>query len=322
VLRVRAANPDGAWNETAFALALDVAPPPWLSRWAFWGYAVGFLSLIALCWEAHRRSLVREARYSRRLKDEVNTRTRELAARNVELEIANSRLERASLTDHLTGLGNRRSLIKDMPQILTRLDRDRLEHDRDLRMTLMLVDLDRLKPINDAYGHEAGDLVLEGVAGQLRRCLRDSDRVVRWGGDEFVIVRTDSDLEDAAQLAEDIRIKVAELRFRVNETSSAAHTTVSIGFACYPFVTEAPLWASWEEVLHLADMALYRAKARRDAWLGWCGLPRAARQTELFRLISADPAAARNEGYIDIRISPCRDDDPEEAAPPRRVRSL
>ena len=137
--------------------------------------------------------------------------------------------------------------------------------------------------------------------------------MVRWGGDEFVIVRTQSDIDDAARLAEEIRAKVAELRFKVSETTSA-HTTVSIGFASYPFVSEAPLWASWEEVLHLADMALYRAKARRDAWLGWCGLPRAARQTELFKLISADPAAAMTEGYIDIRISPCREDE-EEAVP-------
>ena len=318
-LRVRAANPDGVWNETGFALSLDVDPPPWLSRWAFLGYTLVFLAVVILCWEGHRRSLIREARYSRRLKDEVNTRTRELAARNMELEIVNDRLERASLTDHLTGLGNRRALIKDMPRILARLDADRLRHDRPPRMTLMLVDLDRLKPINDAHGHEAGDIALEEVASQLRRCLRDCDRVVRWGGDEFVIVRTHSDIDDAAQLAEEIRLKVAELRVRVADSGSV-HTTVSIGFACYPFVAEAPLWASWEEVLHLADMALYRAKARRDAWLGWCGLPRAARQTELFRLISADPAAAMNEGYIDIRISPFREeDDVEEAAAPLRA---
>ena len=308
-LRVRAANPDGVWNEKGFALPLDVDPAPWLSRWAFFGYTLVFLTVVLFCWVGHRRSLVREARYSRRLKDEVTTRTRELAARNMELEIVNGRLERASLTDHLTGLGNRRALIKDMPQILARLEADRLRHDTELRMTLMLVDLDRLKPINDAHGHEAGDLALEEVAAQLRRCLRDCDRVVRWGGDEFVIVRTQSDLDDAAQLAEEIRMKVAELRFRVSETS-LAHTTVSIGFACYPFVSEAPLWASWEEVLHLADMALYRAKARRDAWLGWCGLPRAARQTELFKLMSADPAAAMNEGYIDVRISPIARPDP------------
>ena len=312
-LRVRAANPDGIWNEAGFTLPLDVDPPPWLSRWAWSGYALTFLALTLLCWEGHRRSLLREARYSRRLKEEVNTRTRELAARNKELEIVNDRLERASLTDHLTGLGNRRALIKDMPQILARLDADHLREDRPSRMTLMLVDLDRLKPINDAHGHEAGDLALEEVASQLRRCLRDCDRVVRWGGDEFVIVRTHSDLDDAAQLAEEIRARVAELSFKVSETTSA-HTTVSIGFACYPFVIEAPMWASWEEVLHLADMALYRAKARRDAWLGWCGLPRAARQTELFKLISADPASARSDGYIDIRISPCREDE-DEAVP-------
>ena len=314
-LRVRAANPDGVWNETGFVLPLDIDPPPWLSRWAFCGYTFVFLTVVTLCWVGHRRSLVREARYSRRLKDEVNTRTREIAARNMELEILNDRLERASLTDHLTGLGNRRALIKDMPQILARLEADRLRYDTPPRMTLMLVDLDRLKPINDAHGHEAGDLALEAVAAQLRRCLRDCDRVVRWGGDEFVIVRTHSGIDDAAQLAEEIRLKVAELRFRVSDTGSA-HTTVSVGFACYPFVAEAPLWASWEEVLHLADMALYRAKTRRDAWLGWCGLPRAARQTELFKLISADPAAAMNEGYIDIRISPFREeeDDVEEEA--------
>jgi hypothetical protein len=111
--------------------------------------------------------------------------------------------------------------------------------------------------------------------GVLRRCcLRDTDRVVRWGGDEFVIVRTSSDLDD-----------VAELRFRVSESHSA-HTTCSIGFACYPFVAEAPLAVTWEEVLNLADMALYRAKARRDAWLGWSGLAKGARQTELFNLLA------------------------------------
>ena len=89
------------------------------------------------------------------------------------------------------------------------------------------------------------------------------------GGDEFVVVRTPSEIDDAARLAEEIRSSIAELRFNVSESCSA-HTTVSIGFACYPFVAEAPHWATWEEVLNLADMALYRAKVCRDAWLGWC----------------------------------------------------
>jgi diguanylate cyclase (GGDEF)-like protein len=266
--------------------------------------------IASLCWAGHRRSLIREARYSLRLKEEVRARTRELAARNAELESANSRLERASLTDPLTGLGNRRSLIKDMPRLLEEIDASQRTSEPQ-RLSLMLVDLDRLKPINDEHGHEAGDLAVEGVASLLRRSLRESDRVVRWGGDEFVVVRTLSDLDDAARLAEEIRAKTAELRFRVSESVSA-HTTCSIGFACYPFVLEAPLWATWEEVLNLADMALYRAKVLRDAWLGWCGLPRAARQTELFKLMSVDPHTAMRAGYIDVRASRRKDDDRDE----------
>lgn len=237
------------------------------------------------------------------------------------LERVNGRLEQASLTDPLTGLGNRRSLTKEMPRLLAQLDAGTPRGMRP-RMALMLVDLDRLKPINDEHGHEAGDVAIEGIASLLRKCLRPSDRVVRWGGDEFVIVRAPSDLDDAAKLAEEIRIRVAELRFRVSDTVSA-HTTCSIGFACYPFVAEAPLWASWEEVLNLADMALYRAKIRRDAWLGWCGLPRAARQTELFRLVAADPRAAMREGYIDVRASRvCADETASVMIQTRSVRGL
>lgn len=320
-LRVRAANADGAWSETAFSLPFDVDPPPWLSRWAYSGYAALLAAIIALCWEGHRRSLVREARYSQRLKEEVATRTRELAARNTELERVNGRLEQASLTDPLTGLGNRRSLTKEMPRLLAQMETS-APRGTHPRMTLMLVDLDRLKPINDDHGHETGDVAIEAVASLLRKSLRSTDRVVRWGGDEFVIVRTPSDLDDAARLAEEIRIRIGELRFRVSDTVSA-HTTCSIGFACYPFVAEAPLWASWEEVLNLADMALYRAKVRRDAWLGWCGLPRAARQTELFRMISADPRTALREGYIDVRASRiCDDETVSDMIPTRRVRGL
>ena len=322
VLHAKAANSDGLWNQADFQVPFDVDPPFWLSRWAYVGYVLLLITIAAACWAAHRRSLVREARYSERLKEEVRSRTRELAARNAELEMVNSRLEQASLTDPLTRLGNRRSLMKAMPELLAQVDASQATANPQ-RLSLMLVDLDRLKPINDEFGHEAGDAALEGVAAVLRRCLNGHDRVVRWGGDEFVIVRSLSDIDDAARLAEEIRLRTAELRFRIS-ASVSAHTTCSIGFACYPFVFEAPGWASWEEVLNLADMALYRAKVRRDAWLGWCGLPRAARQTELFRLMSVDPHAALRAGYIDVRCSPGKDDRPGDTVeiPPRAQRSL
>ena len=322
VLHAKAANSDGVWNQADFQLPFDVDPPVWLSRWAYVGYVLLLIMIAAACWAGHRRSMMREARYSERLKEEVRARTREIAARNAELEVVNSRLEQASLTDPLTKLGNRRSLMKEMPQLLANVDASQSTANPQ-RLSLLLVDLDRLKPINDEFGHEAGDIALEGVAAVLRRCLNDRDRVVRWGGDEFVIVRALSDIDDAARVAEEIRLRTAELRFRVSGSASA-HTTCSIGFACYPFVLEAPGWASWQEVLNLADMALYRAKVRRDAWLGWCGLPRAARQTELFRLMSADPHTALRAGYIDVRCSPRKDDRHGDALeiPTRRVRGL
>ena len=322
ILHVKAANADGVWSKADFQLPFDVDPPVWLSRWAYGGYALLLITFAAACWAGHRRSMMREARYSERLKEEVRTRTRELTARNAELELLNNRLEQASLTDPLTKLGNRRSLIKEMPQFLAQIETPQATN-KPQRLSLMLVDLDRLKPINDEFGHEAGDVALEGVATVLRRCLNDGDRVVRWGGDEFVIVRALSDLDDAARLAEEIRQRTAELRFRM-AGSASAHTTCSIGFACYPFVCEAPRWASWQDVLNLADMALYRAKLRRDAWLGWCGLPRAARQTELFRLMSVDPHTALRAGYIDVRCSPRKGERYGEALdiPTQRARTL
>jgi len=321
VLRVSAANPDGVWSQKAFALPFDVDPPFWLSRWAYLGYTLLLLGILAAAWTGHRRSLSREARYSQRLKEEVRARTRELAQRNSELERVNIRLEQASLTDPLTGLGNRRSLMKEMPGLLEQLQASQFT-DKPQRLSLMLVDLDRLKPINDQHGHEAGDVALEGIAGMLRSCLRQTDRAVRWGGDEFVIVRVHSDIDDAAKLAEEIRVKTSELRFPVSE-SAFAFTTCSIGFACYPFVVEAPLTGTWEDVLNLADLALYRAKVRRDAWLGWCGLPRAARQTELFRLMSTDPHTAYRSGYIDVRASRRGNENTQSIEiPTRRARTL
>lgn len=322
ILHAKAANSDGVWNKADFQLPLDVDPPVWLSRGAYVCYALLLTALAAACWAGHHRSMRREARYSERLKEEVRTRTRELASRNAELEVLNCRLEQASLTDPLTKLGNRRSLMKEMPRLLAQVDASQASANPQ-RLSLFLVDLDRLKPINDEFGHEAGDVALEGVATVLRSCLNDHDRVVRWGGDEFVIVRSLSDIDDAARVAEEIRLRTAELRFRIS-ASASAHTTCSIGFACYPFVFEAPGWASWQEVLNLADMALYRAKVRRDAWLGWCGLPRAARQTELFRLMSVDPHTALRAGYIDVRCSPRKDDrhGDDVAIPERRVSTL
>jgi len=292
-LRVSGANMDGSWSTNPLAIALKVDAPPWASWWARAIY-VTLAGLFGwLCWVAHRRSLEHEERTTRRLEEQVELRTRELAERNRELERVNRRLEEVSLSDPLTGLGNRRSLVQAMPRLVATSS----QHAN--RMTLMLVDLDRLKPINDEHGHEAGDQVLAQVGSILLNSLRDTDKVVRWGGDEFVIVSTGTDLDGAALLAERIRAAVAAKRFRVS-SSLLVRTSCSIGFACYPFV---PLTNSmtWEETLSIADMALYRAKAARNAWVGWSGTAAAANISDFTKLLEKDAGDAQRRGLLETR---------------------
>ncbi|HEY4213570.1 MAG TPA: two-component regulator propeller domain-containing protein [Steroidobacteraceae bacterium] len=305
-LRVRAANADGTWNPRAWSLPISVDPPPWKSWWARCIYAVLLLLAVYAAWLAHRRSLQRASAYRQQLEQEVRDRTQELAQRNTQLEESynkleevNSRLEEVSLTDALTGLGNRRSLHQAMPRLLAAAEASNSSGARGpYRLILMVVDLDRLKPINDGHGHEAGDHVLSQLSEVLADCVRETDKVVRWGGDEFVIACQARSLQDAAVLAERIRSTVARKRFQINGRQ-VERTSVSIGFACYPFVAEAPQLIPWEGVLNLADAALYRAKSSRNAWVGWSGRPAAADLTDLLGRVESDPRAAELDDYIE-----------------------
>jgi diguanylate cyclase (GGDEF)-like protein len=286
-LHVRAANADGTWNTRGVSIPMHVDPPPWRSAWAYTAYAtllvlacLGGLGLV-------RYRLKREARQREVLERLVRERTRELAAHAQALEVANRRLEEASFTDPLTGLGNRRSLRHTMPQAIARMPRGE-------RLALMVADLDCLKPINDQHGHDAGDRVLIHVSRILRDCLPGHDTVVRWGGDEFVVVHACSGVEAASELAERIRTAVSTHRYRL-AGSSIARTSCSIGFAMYPFVRAVPGLLTWEEVLRLADAALYRAKNRRNAWVGWSGRKAAP---DLATRVTADPEAAETDNII------------------------
>lgn len=259
---------------------------------------------------ARRRRNAYELIYMRRLEADVLNRTRELVERNAELERVNEKLEAASLSDPLTGLGNRRSLGHAMPTIASRVKpkSERLEAEH---MILMVIDLDRLKPINDEFGHEAGDRLLAGVSAILMDCVRSADKVVRWGGDEFVVVSAPLAFDGGAALAERIRANVARRRFPISQTQ-LARTSCSIGFARYPFVEDDPYLLSWEQTLNIADVALYRAKARRNTWIGWTGTRNAVGLDDLPGLIAANPMAAVNGGLIDERTCAHTNDETNE----------
>ena len=144
------------------------------------------------------------------------------------------------------------------------------EHKGDQGLAIMIIDLDALKPINDQHGHAAGDELIIEVARTLRQAIRPDDILVRWGGDEFVVVAHAQHVEHATMLAERIRERVAKMKC-VLPRGAVVRTSCSIGLTCLPFVPGNPEAVSWEHAIKIADLALYRAKRGRNAWRGWFG---------------------------------------------------
>ncbi|MDT8998596.1 diguanylate cyclase [Paucibacter sp. APW11] len=207
----------------------------------------------------------------------VRWRTRRLRRRELELQALvderTAELREASLTDALTGLRNRRYLELRLDDDL-RLCLRRFESSEpglpgpDADLLLMLLDLDYFKRINDAYGHAAGDAVLVQMAKRLRQVFRDTDSLVRWGGEEVLVLVRETQRDDAAELAARVCAAVREQPFEIAPGQSV-RVTVSIGFAAYPLDPSQPRAWDWQSSLGLADSALYAAKAQgRDGYVG------------------------------------------------------
>jgi len=304
--RVRAANSDGKWNEAGLAIPMVVDPAPWATPWAYAGYILGLGLVIFSVWNYQSKKLRREALYAHRLEQDVRDRTAELGKRNEELERVNRQLQQASITDPLTGLGNRRYLCDAMEALLKAV-RDEAPGTTPT-FSLLIVDLDHLKPVNDLHGHEAGDQILVQVSEIIRHCCRSTDFIARWGGDEFVIVVKNEDLDAAEHLAERIRMRVAKQIFRLGD-GKAARTSCSIGFSRYPFVRDAPLALPWEQCLAVADAALYHAKKQRNGWIGWAGTASTGDVESIVRMLERDPEALEREGRLDLRRPSFRPED-------------
>jgi diguanylate cyclase len=159
----------------------------------------------------------------------------------------NRRLEELGRIDILTGLANRRHCFAEAVAELARYRRTRRP------ASLMILDVDQFKTINDRYGHPVGDEVLCGLARVLRACCRAIDTPARHGGDEFMLVLPETDLHGAAELAERIRAQLSSFRI---ERAPDLRCTVSLGAAeAGPDVHDLDTW------IQRADAAMYRAKA-------------------------------------------------------------
>ncbi len=168
---------------------------------------------------------------------------------NMALQSTNERLKVQSERDPLTGLANRRHFQAAI--------RQREEQDR-LRGSVFLIDIDHFKRINDQYGHAAGDTVLVEVSRRLRQALREDDLVVRWGGEEFLIVVKSCDPVFAQHLGQ--RLLEAIGGQPVVHERHTVPVTASIGFASFP-VEPHGISLHWERAIDMVDTLMYMAKA-------------------------------------------------------------
>lgn len=180
---------------------------------------------------ARARTQVKKRRYADRLRDNVQ--------HSMELAI----------TDGLTGLHNRRYMESHLGAVLERATA------RAKPVSLLILDIDHFKAVNDTFGHDAGDDVLREFALRLRRSIRNVDLACRYGGEEFVVVMPDTDIAIASVVAERIRRNIATEPFAVNQGTRLLDVTISIGLTARQDQADTA-----DTILKRADQALYRAK--------------------------------------------------------------
>ncbi|MBF0379395.1 MAG: diguanylate cyclase [Magnetococcales bacterium] len=171
------------------------------------------------------------------------------SASTVETKRLLDTLRETTLRDALTGLHNRRFLEEYLETLLATTKR------KEQRLSFLVMDLDHFKEVNDTYGHDVGDLVLKSLGSLFTAQVRNSDLVIRFGGEEFLVILQESEDYSGRQLAEKIRQAVEKLAIQI--PGEVLRKTISIGVAGYPSDGE-DLW----DVIKAADLALYEAKRK------------------------------------------------------------
>jgi two-component system cell cycle response regulator len=161
---------------------------------------------------------------------------------------AHQQMEILAMRDGLTGLLNRRA-IEEYAEAEFNLT---LRKERVL--SVIMLDIDHFKSVNDRFGHKFGDHALQQVAKILREDLRTYDRIGRWGGEEFVLILPDTQLKDAATVAERVRVRTAEMKMSL-ENGETFSVHISLGAAC-----TTGQFSSLTKLIDAADQALYQAK--------------------------------------------------------------
>jgi len=238
-----------------------------------------------------------------RLKDELENKEHSLRWHSLELQRKNLELQEISFTDVLTGVWNRRYLEEiltaEAGQVLRNYQRARgsairkMDH-RDL--VFIMVDMDFFKDVNDRHGHPAGDRLLQLVAQRLSTVVRKSDVLVRWGGEEFLIMSRSTDPSGTPAFCSRVLEVIASEPFDLGH-GIIVRKTCSVGWSAYPWSRSAFEDICAEESIALADAALYRAKALgRNQGVGIVATDAASQNPEAIDLVSVrdgNPPLAR-----------------------------
>ena len=207
------------------------------------------------------------------------------------LEASHAQLQAQSERDPLTNLANRRHFQAVMSKLCS---------NGGFEGALLLVDIDHFKHVNDVHGHAAGDEVLVEVARRLNEAVRSDDLVVRWGGEEFLILAPRAANEQAEQMAMRVLRALGQVPMAIG--AQALRVTASIGYARFPlppYAAEVP----WEQAVNLADMALYTAKNQgRNRAVGITSTT--ASTPEALRDVEADFDRAWHEGKVTLLQTP------------------
>jgi len=180
----------------------------------------------------------------------------------LELRHSNLVLQWSSTTDPLTGIRNRRFFTSNIQRDVAQSIRAHIEGADPSRRDLIfyVIDLDNFKKVNDLYGHDGGDRVLIEAARRISSAIRSSDLLIRWGGEEFLVVSRNADRSQAATLANRVLDAFRAKPFVIDASEQTKEQTCSIGWAAFPWFEDDVRAIGYEGVIKFADRALYRAK--------------------------------------------------------------
>lgn len=247
-LRLSRILPEANWTITSFS-SMEQAESTALTYALFAAGGAAFTMLLAM-YVRLLRGRMQEKEAARRAADHAHE---QLEAKHRELEVLSRNLQSMAISDPLTGCYNRRHFTEIAGKLVSAAERHRR------KVSVLILDIDFFKHINDTYGHPVGDEVLKAVAQACQTLLRQPDFLVRYGGEEFVAVLPDTEVAEAATVAERLRHAIAGLQ--VLPGAAQVSVTVSIGIAAYR-----PGEHSLEKALARADAVLYEVKrAGRNA---------------------------------------------------------